>query len=69
MLGQIFMYTNHSYKKIAYSNKKNIFQYLILIQKKYSRKSETEICRERGSIAPRKVFVCPESFCTEQTFV
>ena len=30
---------------------------------------ETEICRERGSIAPRKVFARPESFCNTQTFV
>ena len=30
---------------------------------------ETEIRRERGSIAPRKVFARPESFCTEVTFV
>ena len=30
--------------------------------------SETEIHRERRSIAPRKVFACPESFCTEHTF-
>ena len=30
---------------------------------------ETEIRRERGSIAPRKVFARPETFCTEHTFV
>ena len=31
--------------------------------------AETEIHRERGSIAPWKVFARPESFCTEHTFV
>ena len=31
--------------------------------------AETEIHRERGSIAPRKVFSSPENFCTEHTFV
>ena len=35
----------------------------------YSLGAETEICRELGSIAPRKVFARPESFCTENTFV
>ena len=30
--------------------------------------TETEIHRERGSIAPRKVFARPESFCAEHIF-
>ena len=34
-----------------------------------ARVTETEIRWERGSIAPRKVFARPESFCTEHTFV
>ena len=31
--------------------------------------ADTEICREGGSIAPRRVFARPESWCTEHTFV
>ena len=33
-----------------------------------SLRAETEIHRERRSIAPRKVFARPESFGTEHTF-
>ena len=44
--------------------KKNLI-YLLVTQGR----AETEIRRERGSIAPRKDFARPESFCAEHTFV
>ena len=33
-----------------------------------NKEPETEIHRERGSIAPRKVFAHPESFCADIFF-